>query len=485
MKLLFKNIDKKGTGTVRLIAEEAEDMWHAYNLISIGDYLRSTTIRRVINESAGGLTSTQRVHTTLTICVKSLDFDTQAGVLRVKGINSEENQFVKMGAYHTIDLELQRKFDITKQEWDSVSIDRIDEACDPNQNADLAAVVMQEGLAHICLILSSMTLVKTKIEMSIPRKRKGLCSNHDKSLDKFFERIVQGLLTHINFDVVKAIIVGSPGFIKDQFMQFMIAYATQNIQTAKVLLDNKAKFLPIHCSSGFKHSIKEMFEDPNLAGRLTDTKALGEVNAIEAFYKMLKTEPARAFYGVKHVEAAIESDAVDTLLICDSLFRSQELMERKRYVKIVDAVRENSGVVKIFSSLHVSGEQLRQLTGIAAILRFPLPDIEDIVSDSDEDEDNETNIVNGHICNNIEPEAEEPKPKAPKTTTQPKQESINISTASATTTESAKKEVKKSSAIAAPKGSTQKKNKFAGKKVYDDDDYGDGYDDYGYDDDFL
>ncbi len=89
MKLLFKDIDKKGKGTVRLIAEEAEDMWHAYNLISIGDYLRSTTIRRVINETAGGLTSTQRVHTTLTICVKSLDFDTQAGVLRVKGINSE------------------------------------------------------------------------------------------------------------------------------------------------------------------------------------------------------------------------------------------------------------------------------------------------------------------------------------------------------------------------------------------------------------
>lgn len=88
MKLLFRNIDKKGTGTVQLIAEEAEDMWHAYNLISIGDYLRSTTIRRVINESAGGLTSTSRVHTMLTIQVKSLDYDVQASVLRVKGINS-------------------------------------------------------------------------------------------------------------------------------------------------------------------------------------------------------------------------------------------------------------------------------------------------------------------------------------------------------------------------------------------------------------
>ena len=136
--------------TVGLIAEEAEDMWHAYNLICVGDYLRSSTIRRVVNESSGivcliyfcwffcftqlnfsfcfiwkiltlylvGLTTTSRVHTTLTICVKSLDFDTQASVLRVKGTNFEENQFVRMGAYHTIDLELNRKFNITKTEWD-------------------------------------------------------------------------------------------------------------------------------------------------------------------------------------------------------------------------------------------------------------------------------------------------------------------------------------------------------------------------------
>eukprot|EP00983_Pelagomonas_calceolata_P086325 1156736-Pelagomonas_calceolata.AAC.2 len=31
----------------------------------------------------------------------------------------------------------------------------------------------------------------------------------------------------------------------------------------------------------------------------------------------------------------------------------------------------------IFSSMHVSGEQLKQLSGIAALLRFPLPDLED------------------------------------------------------------------------------------------------------------
>jgi len=55
-------------------------------------------------------------------------------------------------------------------------------ACDPMQHADLGAVVMQEGLANVCLVTSCMTLVRAKIETNIPRKRKGQCSQHDKVL---------------------------------------------------------------------------------------------------------------------------------------------------------------------------------------------------------------------------------------------------------------------------------------------------------------
>lgn len=103
---------------------------------------------------------------------------------------------------------------------------------------------------------------------------------------------------------------------------------------------------------------------------------------------MLKNEPSRAFYGLNHVEKANEADAIDSLLIVDSLFRSSNIAERRRCVAIVDRVKANNGNVKIFSSLHVSGEQLAQLTGVAAILRFPMPDIEDI----EEESDDETNI---------------------------------------------------------------------------------------------
>ena len=33
--------------------------------------------------------------------------------------------FLQMGAYHTLDLELNRKFMLGKQEWDSVALERI------------------------------------------------------------------------------------------------------------------------------------------------------------------------------------------------------------------------------------------------------------------------------------------------------------------------------------------------------------------------
>jgi len=80
--------------------------------------------------------------------------------------------------------------------------------------------------------------------------------------------------------------------------------------------------------------------------------------------------------------------AIETLMVTDNLFRSTNLAERKRFVNLVESVRDNNGDAKIFSSLHVSGEQLSLLSGVAAILRFPLPDLLDEFDDeTDSDSD--------------------------------------------------------------------------------------------------
>ncbi|XP_042363279.1 protein pelota homolog [Plectropomus leopardus] len=385
MKLLHKDIEKDNAGQVTLMPEEAEDMWHTYNLLQVGDSLRASTIRKVQTESTTGSVGSSRVRTTLTLSVETIDFDSQACQLRVKGTNIEENQYVKMGAYHTIELELNRKFTLAKKSWDSVVLDRIEQACDATQKADVAAVVMQEGLANLVLVTPAMTLLRAKVEVTIPRKRRGSCTQHEKALERFYEAVMQAILRHINFDVVKCILVASPGFVKDQFITYLYKEAVR--QDNKLLLENRPKFMLVHSSSGHKYSLKEILSDPTVTSRLSDTKAAGEVKALEDFYKMLQHESDRAFYGLAHVEKAADALAIDTLLISDKLFRHQDVPTRSRYVRLVDNVRDNGGNVRIFSSLHVSGEQLTQLSGVAAILRFPIADLSEAEEDSSSGED--------------------------------------------------------------------------------------------------
>uniref|UniRef100_A0A665WZ58 Protein pelota homolog n=1 Tax=Echeneis naucrates TaxID=173247 RepID=A0A665WZ58_ECHNA len=59
---------------------------------------------------------------------------------------------------------------------------------------------------------------------------------------------------------------------------------------------------------------------------------------------------------------------------------------RASTIRLVDSVRDNGGNVRIFSSLHVSGEQLTQLSGVAAILRFPIADLSEPEDDSSDDD---------------------------------------------------------------------------------------------------
>ena len=52
--------------------------------------------RKVSNETATGSVSVNRVRTTLTVRIETIEWDTQGCVLRVKGRNIQENQYVKV-----------------------------------------------------------------------------------------------------------------------------------------------------------------------------------------------------------------------------------------------------------------------------------------------------------------------------------------------------------------------------------------------------
>ena len=140
MRVIKKQISAKdGSGVVVLRPDTSEDLWHVYNLLQKGDLVRTTTVRKVVKESSTGSTSSQKKRLNLTIQIEKVAFDPQSLELRISGPTTSESDMVRMGAYHTLNLELTQNFSLEKECWDQIFLDRIDEACNPERQAEIAA----------------------------------------------------------------------------------------------------------------------------------------------------------------------------------------------------------------------------------------------------------------------------------------------------------------------------------------------------------
>lgn len=387
MRLVKQSLERDGSGTITLCPTEPEDMWHTYNLIRPTDTLRASALRRVTTESSTGSTSSTRIHTTLTIRVTGLDFDPQSAQLHVSGRITEETKFTKVGQYHTLDLELNRNFTLEKAEgWDSVARELVKEVCDPVKSSEAWAVVMEEGLANICVLTGSRTVLRQRVEGKVPRKRGGLAQgDHDKGMGKFFQTVLDMLLRQIDLSESRPVLLASPGYTAQNFQKFALETATRTGN--KALLAQKANFVVVHSSSGHLYALNEVLGSPEVLAKLKDTKYARETKLMDDFMTMLRKDDGRAWYGPREVEQAAEQGAVGrgggVLLISDSLFRAQDVGIRRRWVRLVDKVRDgDGGELRVLSSEHESGKKLEGLGGIAAILTYPLNDLDE----DDEDE---------------------------------------------------------------------------------------------------
>lgn len=104
---------------------------------------------------------------------------------------------VKNGAHHTIVLELNKSFTLTKSFWDEIALERLEEACNVHNRAEVlcdktnslqmqvAALLITEGLANLCLLTDSMTVTVAQFSVAIPRKRVGSQKHHDAALERY------------------------------------------------------------------------------------------------------------------------------------------------------------------------------------------------------------------------------------------------------------------------------------------------------------
>ncbi|KAJ1378334.1 Translation release factor pelota [Sesbania bispinosa] len=381
MKLLEKDFAPNQTGTVKIIAQEPDDLWILYNLISPGDVVTAETTRKVHLESSTKSTTASRVKLTLHLKVTCRDFHKDSSTLRVQGRNLDANQYVAAGSFHTFTLETNKPFELRKKLWGPQAIEALNESTENStssvsnsSDADVAVVLLQQHQAEIYLLGKGVTTRCSKIENSSSQPARSKAN----SANVFYREVFSAFVKHVDFDVVKNVVIASDATRnKEEFRRFLLSEAKR--LRMKWIEENKSRIVVV--GSGGKNNkgdLGEILGDSAVMNVIKDSKVGMEIRAFRDLWDMVSKNSDLACYGPKNVESANEMRAIETLLITDELYRNEEIGTRQRYAGLVKAVKENGGKALVYSSMHVSAPQLAQLTGVAAILRFPLPDLEDM-----------------------------------------------------------------------------------------------------------
>ena len=117
---------------------------------------------------------------------------------------------------------------------------------------------------------------------------------------------------------------------------------------------------------------------------------------LNKFFEMLAVCEDKVTYGPKSVAKALEDNAVETLLLSDKLFRAKNIEQRKFYVKMYEQATRDKLEVVLFGATNAAAQRLNGLTGVAAILRYEmaeLQDVEESSSEDDESSDEEKEVV--------------------------------------------------------------------------------------------
>ena len=377
MKITRKNwkydVAPGSEGMVNVTPEDGDDIWALYNLISEGDEVECFTMRKVLQEnSSGDVVDSQKIKIILAVRVEKVDVDLCAPALRVNGRNVKENKHVKLGSYHTLDIETGRWLKLTKSSWDALSVEILEQAVNSAGRADVGAIVMQDGLAHVCIITPSTGIkILQRVEVSMPKNKKfAATSQAEKAMGKFINACIEAMREHVRFDALKAIIVAGVDKLPEELYKRLLEVA-QN-EGDKSITENKSKFVRLNVSSGQPSSLEEALKEPRIAAILADTKTAKEAKMLDRYYQMDGNGSERTTFGPTHVQKAAEQCAIKQLLLSDALFRSIKVEERRRYADLIEMVRDGGGEIMIFSTGSEPERRLQKLTGVAAILNFPV-----------------------------------------------------------------------------------------------------------------
>lgn len=176
----------------------------------------------------------------------------------------------------------------------------------------------------------------------------------EEATKEFFNRIGEAAnKAFLESKELKGILVGGPGMTKNQFLDR--GFLNEQLRRKVVSVQD------LGYTGDF--GLRELVDKSRDV--LAKEIIIEERVIMEKFFKLLATEREKVAYGEADVDRAMGMGAIDTLLI------SEALPDEKVEV-YEDKAEETGAKVMIISTDTGEGEQLRDLGGVAAILRFAL-----------------------------------------------------------------------------------------------------------------
>lgn len=345
-------------GKVIVIPETSDDLYYIYNTIAPGDRIQAKTSRKMKRTDSG--MDGERITVFMEITVEEIEFHGFGETIRIRGIiNQASDESISLGSHHAITIELYKKLTIIKDNWTQGELNRLRDAQmgDPKP---LVVVSMDDQSAIISQVGSHASKILLELDPAIPRKGSDP-SQHQQATREFFKELSAFLEMKREEGIAEYIVVGGPGFTKDNFFEYVKINHPDLLTNFQVVASDSAG------RPGIREIITHRLPDNFIAGKTASFQA----KLIEEILEILGKDYQTIAYG-SDVPRALEMGAVDRLVILDSLMHDT-IEQREKIEELMEKNEQMGGKSILFSSMHDSSEIIKGLGGIVALLRFELP----------------------------------------------------------------------------------------------------------------
>jgi len=341
-----------GRERVTLVPESPDDLWHLTYVIEPGDRVSGDTTRR-IQRADDDLRDTggEREHMWVELDVEDVEFAKFANRLRVAGIIVDCSREDQLEFHHTLNVEPRDEVEVEKV-WKPDQDERLAEAVEATENPDVAVATVEEGRAYVHTVAQYGT--EERASLTGPTGK----GEYARPREELFAELTD-VLSRLDVD---AVILAGPGFTKQDALSYVededpeLADGITTVDTAGV----------------GDRGVHEVLKRGAVDEIQTRTRIAEEADLIDELTERIATG-AEVAYGPEAVGEAAEYGAIERLLVLDERLRTERGPDGEWDVDvddIIETTEQKGGDVTVFSGEFDPGQQLRNLGGIAALLRY-------------------------------------------------------------------------------------------------------------------